>query len=89
MIFLIIIHLLGSAPLLTGGIGHPYEDRQREFRAFMDRSIPDPVESTGGLRMTEKPMPSMEYCEKFVARLPTDKGTLLYCVDVGRNGTFQ
>lgn len=87
MIFLIIIHLLGSAPLLGPGMGPHPEDRQREFMAFMDRSsIPDPVETTGGLRMSEKPMPSMEVCEKFVARLPTDKGTLLYCVDVGRKG---
>lgn len=80
---LIIIHLAGM-PILTRGPGHPPDVRQRAFMAFMVAG--DPVETTVGFSMSEKPMPSMEVCEKFVARLPTDKGTLLYCVDVGRKG---
>src|SRR4051812_19660636 len=38
---------------------------------------------------SERPVPTMDLCEKLVAGFPKDKGVLLYCVDVGRKGTFQ
>jgi hypothetical protein len=40
-------------------------------------------EPSCGFRITEKPMPSMEHCEKFVARISRDKTALLYCINVG------
>jgi hypothetical protein len=32
--------------------------------------------------ISEKPMPSMEYCEQLVAKISWDKTTFLYCTNV-------
>ena len=36
-----------------------------------------------GFSISEKPMPSMAYCERFVAKIKSDKTALLYCINVG------
>jgi hypothetical protein len=81
MTLLIIINLLVSPPMMVDlATGRP----ATPVNPMMDiwaRPMPS-IEPELKLKITQKPMPSMEYCEKFVARVSHGK-TGLYCISVG------
>jgi hypothetical protein len=71
MTLLFIINLFAPATAFEDQWTRPFRD---------DRMVPK-------LSILEKPMPSMEFCEKFVAKIAKGKTGLVYCIQVGSGWT--